>query len=284
MAINEFKAFATGENANVIDQNEYEELEALTEGFQSGIARSEQLNKVWRQATTGVAALAQFISDTTNTDVYDNGEPAEFLANFIHSLEIKSLSRKNPFSDIMADGEAAINQAVTNLRLGAGAPAIGIPFFWPSSTMPNTVMDEWADMVFLKLNGSTFSATVYPKLSLVIPTLKLPDARGEFPRIWDDGRGIDNGRGILTTQSDASQKIYAKFYLRTSSNNNSVSAWGGDGFTAENITDVGTNPFEAISISQPSKTRVTLDTSMIVRTANETRPRNIAFNFLVRAK
>ncbi|MGC9820082.1 phage tail protein, partial [Escherichia coli] len=27
-----------------------------------------------------------------------------------------------------------------NLRLGAGAPAIGIPFFWPSSAMPNTVM------------------------------------------------------------------------------------------------------------------------------------------------
>ncbi|MGV4115778.1 phage tail protein, partial [Citrobacter freundii] len=46
---------------------------------------------------------------------------------------------------------------IRNVRLGAGAPAIGIPFFWPSSAMPNTVMDEWADMVFLKFNGATFS-------------------------------------------------------------------------------------------------------------------------------
>ncbi|MGY6357892.1 phage tail protein, partial [Citrobacter amalonaticus] len=26
----------------------------------------------------------------------------------------------------------------SNVRLGAGVPAIGIPFFWPSSAMPNT--------------------------------------------------------------------------------------------------------------------------------------------------
>ncbi|MCU3582443.1 recombinase family protein, partial [Enterobacter hormaechei subsp. xiangfangensis] len=44
-----------------------------------------------------------------------------------------------------------------NVRLGAGAPPIGIPFFWPSAAMPNTVMDEWSDMVFLKFNGATFS-------------------------------------------------------------------------------------------------------------------------------
>ncbi|MFV9293678.1 phage tail protein, partial [Citrobacter amalonaticus] len=33
---------------------------------------------------------------------------------------------------------------IENVRLGAGVPAIGIPFFWPSSAMPNTVMDEWS--------------------------------------------------------------------------------------------------------------------------------------------
>lgn len=96
---------------------------------------------------------------------------------------------------------------LANLRLGAGAPAIGIPFFWPSSAMPNTVMTEWADMVFLKFNGATFSAATYPKLALVIPSLTLPDARGEFPRIWDDGRGVDSGRALLSTQGDAVQRM-----------------------------------------------------------------------------
>ncbi len=66
--------------------------------------------------------------------------------------------------------------------------------------MPNTVMTEWADMVFLKFNGATFSATTYPKLALVIPSLTLTEARGEFPRIWDDGRGVDSGRALLSAQ------------------------------------------------------------------------------------
>ncbi|EOB3229935.1 hypothetical protein ACIR4R_004981, partial [Escherichia coli] len=111
-------------------------------------------------------------------------------------------------------GTGATNaaDALTKLRLGAGAPAIGIPFFWPSSAMPNTVMPEWADMVFLKFNGATFSASTYPKLALVIPGLVLPDARGEFIRIWDDGRGVDSGRALLSAQRFAMEKITAAMY------------------------------------------------------------------------
>ncbi|MDY9428994.1 phage tail protein, partial [Escherichia coli] len=37
-----------------------------------------------------------------------------------------------------------------NVGLGEGAPAIGVPFFWPSAAMPNTVIDSWSSMVFLK--------------------------------------------------------------------------------------------------------------------------------------
>ncbi|WP_231679148.1 phage tail protein, partial [Ralstonia pseudosolanacearum] len=32
-------------------------------------------------------------------------------------------------------------------------------------------------------------------------TFNLPDLRGEFLRGWDDGRGVDSGRGIGTWQS-----------------------------------------------------------------------------------
>ncbi|MEC3741462.1 phage tail protein, partial [Escherichia coli] len=71
------------------------------------------------------------------------------------ALRALLLSRKNPFGDIKSDG--TVQTALENLRLGAGAPAIGIPFFWPSTAMPNTVIDEWSDMVFLKFNGATFS-------------------------------------------------------------------------------------------------------------------------------
>ncbi|MCY6976007.1 tail fiber protein, partial [Escherichia coli] len=100
-------------------------------------------------------------------------------------------------------GKTSIQSVLDYLGLGGGAPAIGVPFFWPSAAMPNTVIPEWSHMVFLKFNGSTFSATTYPKLALVIPSLTLPDARGEFPRIWDDGRGVDAGRAIFSAQGDA---------------------------------------------------------------------------------
>lgn len=159
--------------------------------------------------------------------------------------------------------------------LGAGAPAIGIPFFWPSAAMPNTVMTEWADMVFLKFNGATFSAATYPKLALVIPSLTLPDARGEFPRIWDDGRGVDAGRAIFSAQGDAIRNIVgsinalgaesgAFYYSRTPSTGSWVH-WAADTATHDVIT-------------------YGFDASRVVPTASENRPRNIAFNFLVRAK
>ncbi|WP_231354611.1 phage tail protein, partial [Escherichia coli] len=66
----------------------------------------------------------------------------------------------------------------------------GVPVPWPSATPPT----GW-----LKCNGAPFSAAQYPKLALAYPSLALPDLRGEFIRGWDDGRGIDNGRALLST-------------------------------------------------------------------------------------
>ncbi|HIH3157949.1 TPA: phage tail protein, partial [Escherichia coli] len=34
---------------------------------------------------------------------------------------------------------------------------------------------------------------------------------GEFIRGWDDGRGVDNGRNLLSAQSDAIQNIVGTF-------------------------------------------------------------------------
>ncbi|MGO0763617.1 tail fiber protein, partial [Citrobacter freundii] len=165
-----------------------------------------------------------------------------------------------------------------NLRLGAGAPAIGIPFFWPSVAMPNTVMDEWSDMVFLKFNGATFSATTYPKLALVIPSLKLTDARGAFPRILDDGRGVDNGRVLLSEQLDAMQNVTGSLSDNTM----------GSAYSASGVFRVDSG--SGVKYAAPSAGNafgyygMTFDLSRSGRTSEETRPRNIAFNFLVRAK
>ena len=156
--------------------------------------------------------------------------------------------------------------------------------------MPNTVMTEWADMVFLKFNGATFSAATYPKLALVLPGLTLPDARGEFPRIWDDGRGVDSGRAILSAQSYAMQKITATLTTRpgVSSGTQNAASTMVEASGAISIAGLsGTTPYVPVSVVGSTgygPDVATFDSSKVVNTSTETRPRNIAFNFLVRAK
>ncbi|HFT5618560.1 TPA: phage tail protein [Escherichia coli] len=177
------------------------------------------------------------------------------------------------------------------LGLGEGAPAIGVPFFWPSAAMPNTVIDSWSSMVFLKFNGAKFSATDYPVLAKVFPALALPDARGDFIRIWDDGRGIDVGRTLLSGQSHTIMDHAHNMEL-----------WTGDGLAAGSARE-GVNPgilatygdggivkTDEPGLKVPSSLRA-LSSRSVKRYGEisgnvdtETRPRNIAFNFLVRAK
>lgn len=167
-----------------------------------------------------------------------------------------------------------------NLGLASGAPAIGIPFFWPSTAMPNTVLTEWSGMVFLKMNDATFSASQYPVLAKVWPGLKLTDCRGEFIRIADDGRGVDAGRTLLSAQADALQNITGTIG-RLQLFQNSVQ--DGALFTVgSNIMSKGLVP--SSDGTGYGSTSFDFDASRVARTATETRPRNIAFNLLVRAK
>ncbi|MDR0806049.1 MAG: phage tail protein [Enterobacteriaceae bacterium] len=245
MATNNFKAFALDPNANVMSQADWEALPALLAGFSSGKASSAQVNKAIRQATTIAALIGQFIANS-GVDALDNADVNGLVTKFTNAL-------------------------TTNLRLGAGAPAIGIPFFWPSSAMPNTVMDEWVDMVFLKFNGATFSATTYPKLALVFPGLKLTETRGEFLRIWDDGRGVDSGRSLLSAQSDDFKSHAHTLYFNNGSSGSNISIG-----SASNVTGIYSS-----GLNQPGGGSVA---AMGNTGGSETRPRNIAFNFLVRAK
>lgn len=175
------------------------------------------------------------------------------------------------------------------LRVGAGAPPIGIPFFWTSSAMPNAVMPEWSDMVFLKLNDATFSAATYPKLALVWPGLKLTDARGEFIRIRDDGRGVDPGRALLSAQGDAIRNITGSISGR---NQTLVANIFGilDSVGALSASGAGSNstasPATVTTGATDRGSTMSFDASKApgVVTASENRPRNIAFDLLVRAK
>ncbi|WP_284570779.1 tail fiber protein [Escherichia coli] len=161
----------------------------------------------------------------------------------------------------------SIQSVLNYLGLGEGsALPVGVPVPWPSATPPT----GW-----LKCNGAAFSSEKYPNLAKVYPTNKLPDLRGEFIRGWDDGRGVDAGRVILSIQGWLTGSHYH--------NIRSWDAWdntvlvpndrGGDSLlSTDNAVQEG-----AINGKFTSQYRTELSGG------NETRPRNIAFNYIVRA-
>lgn len=175
------------------------------------------------------------------------------------------------------------------LNLMSGSIPIGMPFFWPSATMPNQLLPEWSNQVFLKWNGATFSAATYPKLALIIPSLTLAESRGEFPRIWDDGRGVDAGRALLSTQGDAIRNITGGVSGRNQTSTANIfgvtDANGALGTTGTGVNSTAAAAPVTTGASDRASS-LTFDASKApgVVTASENRPRNIAFNFLVRAK
>ncbi|EFG7476902.1 phage tail protein [Escherichia coli] len=178
-----------------------------------------------------------------------------------------ALSGKQPLDETLTHLSGKdVAGLLAYLGLGEGAPAIGVPFFWPSAAMPNTVIDSWSSMVFLKFNGAKFSASDYPVLAKVFPSLVLPEARGDFIRIWDDGRGADSGRALLSWQAATALSQFGGNYPE------------GSGHA---IAD-----YDGISAHQPGFSRFQYTSNSVGDGVNfiAVRPRNIAFNFLVRAK
>ncbi len=278
MAKNDFKAFATGKNANVMSQEEWEALPALLSGFTAGKASSAQVNKVIRQASFIAAALAQFVSDKTQRDVLDNGDLPGFVELLGSGFAVEYLSRKNPFGDIKSDG--TVKTALENLGLGEGsALPVGVPVPWPSATPPT----GW-----LKCNGAAFSAEEYPELAKAYPTNKLPDLRGEFIRGWDDGRGIDAVRALLSLQNGGVESHTHQGQLFRVSDYRTkeipASEVMGRGYIAS-LTPGVDSPldFDDYSVSSNPNGYFVGNQRTTAYGINETRPRNIAFNYIVRA-
>ncbi len=145
---------------------------------------------------------------------------------------------------------------------------VGFPLPWPQATPPS----GW-----LKCNGAAFDKAKYPKLAIAYPSGSLPDLRGEFLRGWDDGRGVDSGRSLLSAQSDSIQNIVGSFG-RTQLFKDTVytGPFRQDGM----ILSLGLTPSTEGGYGAANWT---FDASRAVRTATETRARNIAFNYIVRA-
>lgn len=90
MATSDFLPFATGVGANVLSQTDYAALPAVSTGFQSGIAKSQQLNKTWRQSSIMASVLGQLINSQTGQNAVDDGTTATLLSNLIAAVKASS--------------------------------------------------------------------------------------------------------------------------------------------------------------------------------------------------
>ncbi|WKV50708.1 phage tail protein [Dickeya fangzhongdai] len=151
------------------------------------------------------------------------------------------------------------------------ADLAGIPLPWPQATPPA----GW-----LKCNGQAFDKNAFPKLALAYPGGVLPDLRGEFIRGWDDGRGVDIARVLLSAQSDGIRNITGVFGCEA--------LFAGGSSNQPNPTGV----FVLVENSRSAHIGAAIggegqlimfDASRVVPTSPDNRPRNIAFSYIVRA-
>ena len=181
---------------------------------------------------------------------------------------------------IIAKG--SIKDVLNYLGLGEGsALPVGVPVPWPTATPPA----GW-----LKCDGRAFTKEQYPVLARVYPTLRLPDLRGEFIRGWDDGRKVDTRRSLLSGQAATFIRTALQDYYGYDLNTN---VKVGIAFaTADSVITVG-NPANPKAGNNSDYVPASADNSItgIQRTAEDNftgawismRPRNVAFNYIVRA-
>ncbi|ELV1450471.1 phage tail protein [Escherichia coli] len=215
-----------------------------------------------KSAIAAMVGSAPAALDTLNELASALGNDPNFATTMLNALAGKQ-PLDNTLTNLSGKDVAGL---LAYLGLGEGsALPVGVPVPWPSATPPT----GW-----LKCNGAAFSAEEYPELAKAYPTNKLPDLRGEFIRGWDDGRGIDTNRSLLSSQGDAIRNIIGALVdvrFNTYPSDSGV-------FTTSVIGDASSD-----SIKGGYAKRVTFDASRVVPTANENRPRNIAFNYIVRA-
>ncbi|EFH5311235.1 tail fiber protein [Escherichia coli] len=179
-------------------------------------------------------------------------------------------------------GKQSIKDILDYFGLGEGSTLpVGVPVPWPSSRPP----EGW-----LQCNGAAFTRTKYPKLAVAYPDLRLPDLRGEFIRGWDDLRMIDRGRLLLSTQEATYICTAIQAYhgvaggadiqagISFASHDNDIINITPDQPRTGNGILYGTKPVDRWAIARAGKLVSNEKDRWIA-----IRPRNIAFNYIVRA-
>lgn len=133
---------------------------------------------------------------------------------------------------------------------------------------------------WIKANGAELSRSAYSALFAIIgtaygigngsTTFNVPDLRGEFARGWDDGRGIDVGRGLGQAQSD-------QFQVHQHGLAEDLS------FSFRTTAPGGALEYQVTSGTKNIGFQPALTTSALTgKVGSETRPRNVAVLYCIK--
>ncbi|WP_270803876.1 MULTISPECIES: phage tail protein [unclassified Aeromonas] len=203
------------------------------------------------------------------------GEPPSIPEDFWFNMVQEELLGVLTLAGITPD-KSDLNQVAKAIQsIAFSAYPVGSPIPWPTTVPPSG---------FLVMTGQSFNPSTYPKLAMAYPGGVLPDMRAQFIRGLDSGKGIDVGRAILTLQGDAIREISGS--LRTVSD---ASLFEGPGqgatgaFVPSELRKFATLTTSAGSLDNYPRTISFSAAASGVPVAAENRPKNVAFNFIVRA-
>ena len=237
--------------------------------LQEGSGRTQTIRMILIVSSTSAVTLKIDPSVVLATRKYADDKVLE-LKLYTDEKLAKALALKQPLDQTLSDlsGKTA-GGILEYLGLGEGSMLpVGTPIPWPLATPPTG---------FLKMNGATFDKVANPKLALAYPSGVLPDLRAQTIRGWDDGRGIDTGRALLSEQGDAIRNIIgsaANVYTGNPDLATGVITYTGTGITS---WQSGTG----LSISYRN---LNINAATQVPTAAENRVKSVAFNYIVRAQ
>ncbi|RUR96465.1 phage tail-collar fiber domain-containing protein [Pectobacterium polaris] len=196
-------------------------------------------------ATVEVFADRFYLRTIRVTTMATSNDPTSLPGQFIYVDEGNGGRWRRDFN----------TENLTPASIGAiqGNELVGIPQPWPLVTAP----DGW-----LACAGQTFDTSRYPVLASRYPQGRLPDLRGEFIRGWDNGRGVDTGRGNLSQQSFSTES-------HTHAGATLDSGYGEIVHVGKGLQNGDATLYSRTGVNNNAGT--------------ETRPRNIAFNYIVRA-
>lgn len=250
---------ATG-SSNALVANTFPRSVSLVDGFRITV-RAAYANSSTRPSLNAGATGARTICKGANNALLIGD-----ITGAGHMLDLVFDSRFNKW--VLLNPAYGISQ-VESIPVGT------IAYFGRNGTV-----NGW-----LPMNGGEYSRSQYASLVSQCPniilggssssTFRLPDTRGLFIRVLDQGRGVDGGRGWCSWQDDAIRNITGRFW-----GFDVQGSFGGDG--AYYVSSRGNWNDSGGDYQSDYGRNMSFDASRVVPTANENRPKNMAFPLYIK--